>query len=187
MNPAEAPATGFNEYAFVGRSNVGKSSLINMLAGISTLARTSEKPGKTQTINYFLINEGWYMVDLPGYGWAKASKQKKEEWALMMNRYLNERIQLSALFILIDCRLKPQRIDIDFINSSGRQEIPLSLIFTKSDKISKKQLNLNIKIFGDVLMESWNILPPIFISSARDGRGKQEILNYIDSINKNII
>ncbi len=187
VNLLEAPRDGFHEYAFIGRSNVGKSSLINMLTGFSTLAKTSTKPGKTQTINYFMVNEEWYMVDLPGYGWAKVSKKKKEDWNKMVNSYLKQREELSILFVLIDCRLEPQRIDIDFINQAGRQKIPLSIVFTKSDKLSKNHLKSNVNTFSNVLNETWTVLPPVFITSAQDGRGKSEILNYIDSINKNII
>ncbi len=182
-----APDTGLPEYAFIGRSNVGKSSLINLLANRSSLAKTSVKPGKTQTINYFEINHSWYMVDLPGYGWARTSKEKKAHWSVMVKDYLLNRTELLNLFILIDCRVEPQVLDIEFINWAGNQELPISLVFTKSDKLSRSRLKANMQSFFNVLDEYWTELPPSWPASVKDGRGRAEILNFIESINKNML
>lgn len=181
----QAPQNGFPEYAFIGRSNVGKSSLINMLANRNALAKISGKPGKTQTINYFLVNESWYMVDLPGYGWAKVSKGKKTDWNILVRNFILHRKELFNLFVLIDCRLNPQPIDVEFINWAGLNKIPLSLVFTKADKISKNVLKKNIGIYNQILSGYWTILPDVFITSAKDGRGRSDLLDFIDRINKN--
>ena len=183
---SQIPDSGYPEYAFIGRSNVGKSSLINMLTQHSSLAKISEKPGKTQTINYFMINDKWYMVDLPGYGWAKVSKEKKIEWSKTVREYLLKRTNLTCLFILIDSRLKPQAIDIEFINSAGASRIPVVIIFTKADKLSKTQLINNINIYSEVLSEFWEDEPPVFISSAVDKRGREEILGFIEHTNNEL-
>lgn len=181
----KCPAEPFPEFAFIGRSNVGKSSLINMLVKQKSLAKTSSKPGKTQTINHFEVDSRWYLVDLPGYGYASISKTMREKWAKMIDNYLNFRENLQIVFVLIDIRLEPQQIDIDFINGLGEKGLPFSLIFTKADKLSKKKGEENVKVFCKKLLESWEELPPYFISSAVDGQGRDAILDYIHQINEN--
>jgi len=182
----KAPPPSLPEYAFIGRSNVGKSSLINMLANHKTIAKTSSKPGKTQTINHFLVNNSWYLVDLPGYGYARTSKTNREKWAKMIHDYLVLRENLQVVFALIDARLEPQKNDLEFVNSLGERQIPFALIFTKSDKLSATKVSNNVEAFKHAMLESWEELPPIFVSSAVTGKGRDEILNYIDTINKNI-
>ena len=182
----KCPDTGLPEYAFIGRSNVGKSSLINMLVNNKKLARISSTPGKTQLINHFLVNERWYLVDLPGYGWAKVSKVKKASWGKMITNYLLQRQQLVCLFILIDSRLPPQKIDIDFIEWVGVNRIPFALIFTKADKESANKIQKNMSIFRKKLQETWAELPQIFLSSAVDKSGREEILNYIEEVNEKL-
>jgi GTP-binding protein len=182
----QCPTTGYHEYAFIGRSNVGKSSLINLLTGKNNLAKTSVKPGKTQTINYFLINEQWFMVDLPGYGWAKVSREKKIKWSEMVREYLKNRLELRCLFVLIDSRLDPQPIDIEFIIWAIQNKIPLVLVYTKADKVSKNVLHKNINQLAGILGKYLTELPEFFISSSVDRRGKAEILKFIESINENI-
>lgn len=172
------------EYAFIGRSNVGKSSLINMLASRKALAKTSSTPGKTQLINHFLINKKWYLVDLPGYGYAKASKASKAQWNKMIRDYLEKRPNLMTVFILIDIRLEPQTIDLNFIKWTGEKEIPLALVFTKSDKISKQQIVYSVELFKKSLLKNWEELPLMFITSAEKRKGGEEILDYIDLTNK---
>ena len=167
------------EYAFIGRSNVGKSSLINMLCNNRKLAKTSSTPGKTQTINHFLINENWYLVDLPGYGYAKVSKSKRYMFQDFIVKYLTKRDSLVNVFVLIDSRLSPQAIDLDFINWLGKNALPFSLVFTKTDKISKRELENNLAKFEDALYRTWEELPPMFISSAKKQTGKEDILQYI--------
>lgn len=178
--PTEHP-----EFAFIGRSNVGKSSIINMLTDRKNLAKTSAKPGKTQTINYFLINYLWYLVDLPGYGYAKASKNKRSFLKKIINNYILRSPNLMNIFVLIDASIAPQKNDIDFIYQMGINEIPLSLIFTKSDKISKNKLNKNIITYKQELKQNWEELPKLFISSTITKKGKNEILDYIEYILKN--
>ena len=170
------------EFAFIGRSNVGKSSLINMLTN-KPLAKTSSTPGKTLLINHFIINNEWYLVDLPGYGYAKRSKKDVDKLYSLINRYILERQQLTNLFVLIDSRHDPQKIDLDFIEFLGENQIPFSIIFTKSDKINKSELNNNVKKFLSKLAEQWEELPKYFISSSSKGIGREEILSYIESIN----
>jgi GTP-binding protein len=177
------PQTGLPEYAFIGRSNVGKSSLINMLTNRHRLAQVSSTPGKTVMINHFLINDGWYLVDLPGYGYAKTHKDKRNELKSMINNYILKREQLTLLFVLIDGRHEPQKIDIDFINGLGESQTPFALIFTKADKLPKNTLNKNIERFKNKLSEIWEEFPPVFVESAETGLGKQEILSYIEDIN----
>jgi GTP-binding protein len=179
----KAPPPSLPEYAFIGRSNVGKSSLINMLANNKSIAKISSKPGKTQTINHFLVNNAWYLVDLPGYGYAKISKTMREKWAKMINDFLVLRENLRLVFVLIDARLEPQKIDLEFINSLGEQQIPFALIFTKSDKLSALRISQNVELFKQAMLETWEELPPVFISSAINGKGKTEILDYIADIN----
>lgn len=181
----KCPETELPEYAFIGRSNVGKSSLVNMLANHRTLAKTSSKPGKTQTINHFLVNGEWYIVDLPGYGYATISKTMRENWAKMIENYLINRENLQLVFVLVDSRLEPQQKDIDFINNLGEMGIPFAVIFTKTDKLSKKKAEENTNQFLKKLSEYWEELPPYFISSAVTKAGKEEILTYIETINAN--
>jgi len=167
------------EFAFIGRSNVGKSSLINMLTNHKNLAKTSSKPGKTQLINHFLVDKKWYLVDLPGYGWAKVSKSLKGKWQKMISDYLLQRTNLFLLFVLLDSRHPPQPIDIEFIRWAGENQIPMALILTKTDKISRNKLFSNQKLLEKKLKEDWETLPRIFLSSAVDKSGKLEISNYI--------
>ena len=174
------------EYAFIGRSNVGKSSLINMLTGVKNLAMTSSKPGKTLLINHFLINEQWHLVDLPGYGYARIGKQGRERLEEMIRVYITKRVQLTNLFVLIDSRHEPQQIDIEFITWLGEEGIPFSLIFTKSDKLSKSALQLNISQYKEKLYEVWEELPPIFVTSSEKGVGRDEVLQYIAEINASL-
>ncbi len=169
------------EYAFIGRSNVGKSSLINMLANHKNLAKTSSKPGKTQLINHFLMDKKWYLVDLPGYGWSKVSKEKKRQWQGMITDYLLHRKNLYLLFVLLDSRHPPQPIDIEFIRWVGEQGIPIAIILTKSDKISKNKILTNKRLLENALKKDWDTLPTIFISSAQNKAGKIEISDYIRS------
>jgi len=177
----QLPKTSIPEFAFIGRSNVGKSLLINMLCNNNKLAKTSSTPGKTQTINHFLINENWYLVDLPGYGYAKVSKTKREQWQDFIMKYLTKRDSLINTFVLIDARLKPQKIDLEFMNWMGKNELPFSIVFTKTDKISSKVLKQNIADFENELYRTWQELPPIFITSANKRIGKDEILEFIEA------
>lgn len=185
-NPAKCPDSTLPEYAFIGRSNVGKSSLINMLTGIKNLAMTSSKPGKTLLINHFLINEQWHLVDLPGYGYAKIGKDGRERLEAMIQSYISKREQLINLFVLIDSRHEPQKIDLEFMEWLGEEGVPFSIIFTKIDKISKAAIQLNINTYKEKLLETWEQLPPIFISSAEKGIGRDEIIEYIEQINSTL-
>lgn len=181
------PAGNFPEYAFIGRSNVGKSSLINMLTRKKGLAMTSSTPGKTMLINHFLVNSKWFMVDLPGYGFAKRSKQQQEGIEKIISDYILMREQMTNLFVLIDCRLEPQQIDLEFIEWLGENGVPFSIIFTKADKLSHQRLKENVKAYCDRLSEEWEELPPYFITSSEKGVGRNEVLDYIDNINKSLI
>ena len=180
------PNSKICEFAFIGRSNVGKSSLINMLLQSKDLAKTSSKPGKTLLINHFLVNRNWYVVDLPGYGYARASKEQRRKLKAIIDNYILFRTQLTNLFVLIDSRLEPQQIDLDFIDWLGQSSIPFSIIFTKSDKLSNKQLSENITAYKNKLLETWESHPPIFITSSEKGVGRDEVLDYIESIIKEI-
>ena len=180
------PTSTLPEYGFIGRSNVGKSSLINMLTGKKDLAKTSSKPGKTLLINHFIINEQWHLVDLPGYGYAKASKTMRDKLKGIIEGYVLFRQQLTNLFVLVDSRLAPQQIDLEFMEWLGEQEVPFSIVFTKGDKQSTSQMNANVHAYKKKLLESWEALPPIFVTSAEKGFGKDDILNYIESINQEI-
>ena len=180
----KCPPPNIPEYAFIGRSNVGKSSLINMLTNNKSLAKTSSKPGKTQTINHFLINKNWYLVDLPGYGFAKTSKTNREKWPKMISDYLLFRENLQVVFVLVDARLEPQRIDIDFINTLGENGTPFAIIFTKTDKVSGSKTMSNMQKMKNILSETWEELPLMMQSSAISGAGKEEILNFIEEINQ---
>lgn len=174
------------EYAFIGRSNVGKSSLINMLCGNKKLAKTSSTPGKTLLINHFIINREWYLVDLPGYGFAKRSKKEVGRLDQMITGYILQREQLVNVFVLVDARHEPQKIDLEFINWLGSSGIPFSIVFTKADKLSKSQLSLNVEFYKKKLSETWEEIPPVFVTSSQDKTGKEELLDYIDSINKSL-
>lgn len=182
----KAPPPKLPEYAFIGRSNVGKSSLINMLANHKSIAKTSSKPGKTQTINHFLVNNAWYLVDLPGYGYAKISKTMREKWVKMIHDYLILRENLQMIFVLIDARLKPQKNDLEFINSLGEKQVPFALIFTKADKLSATRVSQNVEMFKKAMLETWEELPPIFVSSAVAATGRTEILDFIETINSEV-
>jgi len=182
----KCPQDGLPEYAFIGRSNVGKSSLINMLTGHKGLAMTSSKPGKTLLINHFIIDKKWYLVDLPGYGYAKRSQKTQEQIASIIQRYILHREQLTCLFVLVDSRLSPQKIDMEFITWLGENGVPFGIIFTKVDKLSKAKVDGNVKVFLEALKEEWEELPPYFLSSAEKGTGKEEILDYIDQVNKSL-
>jgi GTP-binding protein len=175
------------EYAFIGRSNVGKSSLINMLVQKKGLAKTSQTPGKTQLINHFIINENWYLVDLPGYGYARISKSKKEDWDKFIRNYLNKRESLQCVMLLIDSRLEPQKIDLAFCTMLGEKGLPFALVFTKADKQSSVKTDQNIAQFRKALLEIFEEVPAIFITSAETGLGKDEVLNFIDGINRDFV
>lgn len=178
----DCPKTEKKEIAFIGRSNVGKSSLINYLTNNKNLAKTSSNPGKTRQIIHFSINDSWFLVDLPGYGYAKLSKKQREKLKNLIDSYILKRENLYCLFVLIDSRIPPQKIDIEYINWLGQHSIPFSIIFTKIDKISKTKLEENIEAFKTELLKYWEELPQIFLSSAIKKIGKDEILNYIDAI-----
>ena len=181
---AECPTDGINEYAFIGRSNVGKSSLINMLTSQSGLAKVSQTPGKTQHINHFLINDSWYIVDLPGYGYAKTSKAARGVFHEMITNYVKNRETLVNLFVLVDCRLEPQKVDVDFISWLGENQIPFSIIFTKADKVSKTALARNIGVFQEELLKEWEELPIMLSSSSETKQGREEIIGYIEELNR---
>lgn len=170
------------EFAFIGRSNVGKSSLINMLTSNSKLAKTSASPGKTQKINHFVINNSWYLVDLPGYGFAKVSKEQRAVFRRMIDGYILNRQNLVNLFVLVDCRLEPQKIDVEFINWLGASRVPFTIIFTKADKIGKNVLTAKVEAYKEHLLQTWESLPDMLVSSAVSRLGQEEILEYIQNI-----
>ncbi|MEN9999272.1 MAG: hypothetical protein RI922_2262 [Bacteroidota bacterium] len=174
------------EFAFIGRSNVGKSSLINMLVNNKNLAKTSGRPGKTQLINHFIINNEWFLVDLPGYGYAKASKVQREKWEKFIAEYLTKRQQLLNVFVLLDCRLEPQKIDLEFMNWCGEKQIPFSMVFTKIDKLSSTALQKNLAKYKKEMLKYWDALPPVFTTSSESSFGKEKILNYIEQIIDNM-
>ena len=183
----QCPKASLAEYAFIGRSNVGKSSLINALTNNKKLAKTSGTPGKTKLINHFVINESWFLVDLPGYGYAKVSKKERNEIKKLIHGYFEKRTQLVNTFVLIDSRHEPQKIDVDFINMLGEKQHPFSIVFTKIDKLSEKQRKDNLSHYQSHLLEQgWESTPPMFESSAKTGEGKEEIINYIETINSNL-
>ena len=171
------------EYAFIGRSNVGKSSLINMLTNNKKLAKTSATPGKTLLINHFIINNEWYLVDLPGYGFAKPSKKEVQKLEQMINGYILQRQQLVNVFVLVDVRLEAQKIDLEFIEWLGQSSVPFAIVFTKADKLSAAKVIQNVEAYKKVLSETWEELPPIFVTSSEKKQGRDEILDYIESIN----
>lgn len=174
------------EYAFIGRSNVGKSSLINMLTNHGKLAKTSATPGKTLLINHFIINKEWYLVDLPGYGFAKRSKKEVDRLDQMIRGYILQREQLVNVFVLVDIRLEPQKIDLEFIDWLGLSGIPFSIVFTKADKLSATKANQNVEAYKQKLLETWEELPPMFLTSAEKKQGRDEVLDYITAINQEI-
>lgn len=178
----QCPLLSMPEYAFIGRSNVGKSSLINMITSRPSLAKVSGTPGKTRLINHFIINSEWTLVDLPGYGYAKASKKTRVAFEELITSYILNRDAMHCLFVLIDSRLEPQKIDLEFLGMLGENGVPFAIIFTKSDKLSTSALNRNVKNYQTTLLQQWEELPPIFISSAENGRGRDEILTYIENL-----
>ena len=180
----KCPEPNIPEYAFIGRSNVGKSSLINMLTDQKNLAKTSGKPGKTQLINHFLINESWYLVDLPGYGYAKTSKMNRFKWTKFIEEYLTKRENLMTTFVLIDARHEPQKIDLEFMNFMGHEQIPFAMVFTKIDKLSSSELQKNLAKYKKEMLKFWEEIPPVFTSSSTSKFGKEKILKYIDEINQ---
>jgi GTP-binding protein len=179
---SQLPAQEIPEFAFIGRSNVGKSSLINMITGVKGLAKTSGSPGKTQTINHFIIDEKWHLVDLPGYGFAKVSQATRAEWEALMKSYFLNRQQLMNTFALIDIRLEAQKNDLDFISFLGMNGVPFSIVFTKADKLTPNQALKKVNTYKAKLLETWEELPPIFVTSATDRIGKQEIISYIQGL-----
>ncbi|CAG0953506.1 MAG: YihA family ribosome biogenesis GTP-binding protein [Bacteroidetes bacterium] len=181
------PTPDIPEYAFIGRSNVGKSSLINLLCNNKKLAKTSAQPGKTQLINHFLINKSWYLVDLPGYGYARVSKTNRDKWGSMISNYLLKRINLVCTFLLIDSRIPPQKIDIEFMQWLGKHQLPFVIAFTKTDKLSKNELQKNLKNYTAEMLNYWEEMPTFFITSAISKSGKNEIIKFINQTNQNII
>jgi GTP-binding protein len=179
---SQLPSTEIPEFAFIGRSNVGKSSLINTLTSSKGLAKTSGSPGKTQAINHFIINEKWHLVDLPGYGFAKVSQATRAEWESLMKSYFLNRKQLITTFVLIDIRLEPQKNDLDFIEFLGTNGVPFSIVFTKSDKLTPNQALKKVNDYKTSLLTSWEELPPIFVTSATNRTGKDELLQYIQGL-----
>ncbi|WP_025741098.1 ribosome biogenesis GTP-binding protein YihA/YsxC [Aquimarina pacifica] len=180
---AKCPKDKLPEYAFIGRSNVGKSSLINMLTDRKSLAKTSGRPGKTQLINHFIINKNWFLVDLPGYGYARVSKSSKKVFQKFITSYFSKRIQLVSAFVLIDCRHEPQKIDLEFMQWLGENEIPFSIIFTKADKLTKTKLPIQIENYIKEMLNYWEEMPTYFVTSSSSGLGKEEVLSYISDIN----
>jgi len=180
----ECPADGINEYAFIGRSNVGKSSLINMLTGQNGMAKVSQTPGKTQLINHYFINGSWYLVDLPGYGFAKTSKAARAIFHTMITNYIRNRETLINLFVLVDSRLEPQKVDLEFISSLGESQVPFTIIFTKADKISKSALQRNIATYQEELSKEWDELPKMIATSAESKLGREEVMHFIDELNR---
>lgn len=181
---SKCPAPDRPEYAFTGRSNVGKSSLINMLVNNRTLAKTSGKPGKTRLINHFMINESWYLVDLPGYGYAKASKQDRKKFEDFIRQYVLRRENLYCLFVLVDIRLEPQMIDLEFFEWIGINQVPFAIVFTKADKLKPAEIQANVDRYTEKMFETWEEMPTYFITSAVKAFGKEEITGFIDSINR---
>jgi|SRR5690554_1428393 GTP-binding protein len=181
------PQDGKPEYAFIGRSNVGKSSLINMITNKKGLAMTSSKPGKTTLINHFIINDQWYLVDLPGYGFARRSKEGREKLREIIEDYILERTELVNLFVLVDVRHEPQLIDLEFMEWLGENGVPFSIVFTKADKLSALRLQTNVEAYSDKLKEIWEELPPIFITSSEKKQGREELVDYIGKIQSEMV
>lgn len=182
----KCPTDGLPEYAFIGRSNVGKSSLINMLTDKKDLAKTSGKPGKTQLINHFLINKQWYLVDLPGYGFAKASKSSRSTWERFIADYLTQRETLINIFVLLDSRLEPQKIDLEFMTWCAEEGLPFSMVFTKVDKLSNSAWQRNFAAYKKEILTQWEEMPPHFVTSAETKFGRDTVLNYIEEINASL-
>lgn len=180
------PLSNLPEYAFIGRSNVGKSSLINMLCHNAKLAKTSQKPGKTLLINHFLVDTSWHLVDLPGYGYAQAGQKQREALRRMIERYCLLREQLVCLFVLIDCRHEAQKIDLEFITWLGENGVPFAIVFTKGDKLGKVRLKENVEAYKKRLLEDWEELPPVFVTSAETGMGGDELTEYIEGLNEKV-
>ena len=180
------PNDNIPEYAFIGRSNVGKSSLINMLVQRRSLAKTSSVPGKTVAINHFIVNDAWYLVDLPGYGYAQHSKKTRGQWRVMINNYISRRRNLVCTFVLVDSRLEPQNNDLGFMEWLGGNQVPFCIVFTKADKVSKAELDRNVEALKKRLLEDWEELPPIFVTSAEKKSGRDEILDYIEAQNAEV-
>ncbi len=182
----QCPQDGKPEYAFIGRSNVGKSSLINMLTNRKALAMTSSTPGKTMLINHFLINGEWYLVDLPGYGYARRGKEGREKLRVIIEDYILEREMLTNLFVLVDSRHEPQQIDLEFMEWLGENGIPFAIVFTKADKQGSGKLQMNVNAYKEKLLESWEELPPIFVTSSEKAEGREKLLDYINEINRSL-
>ena len=182
----KCPKSALPEYAFIGRSNVGKSSLINMLTNRKSLAKTSGKPGKTQLINHFLINKNWHLVDLPGYGYAKVSKRDKNTFQKFITEYFSKRKQLVCGFVLVDIRHEPQKIDMEFMEWLGENLVPFCIIFTKADKLKPKAIENHVKAYEESMLQNWEEMPTYFITSSSKNIGKEELLNYIQSLNQNL-
>ncbi|MBT2559482.1 YihA family ribosome biogenesis GTP-binding protein [Hymenobacter sp. ISL-91] len=182
----DCPAPTMPEYAFIGRSNVGKSSLINMLTNQKGLAKTSSQPGKTQLINHFLINEAWYLVDLPGYGYARISKDARAKWARMINFYLRHRPNLTCVMVLLDSRHTPQAVDLEFMEQLGTEGVPFVMVFTKADKQSSSRTSQNVVQYLEKMQETWDELPPYFVTSAEDKMGREELLGFIADTNQQL-
>ena len=180
------PDGNIPEYAFIGRSNVGKSSLINMLVQRNGLAKTSSVPGKTVAINHFIVNNAWYLVDLPGYGYAQHSKKTREQWRVMINNYIMRRRNLVCTFVLVDARIEPQNNDLGFMGWLGDSQVPFCIVFTKADKVSRSELERNVEAYKKRLLEDWEELPPIFITSSESGQGRDDILDYIEAQNAEV-
>ena len=185
-NSRKCPQDDRPEYAFIGRSNVGKSSLINMLTGVKGLAKTSGRPGKTQLINHFLINNEWYLVDLPGYGYARTSKSSREGFSQMIRDYFLHREQLTNTYVLVDSRIPPQRIDLEFIDFLGTHGVPLTIVFTKTDKEKQREVAANIKLMKEALAKQWETLPPMMLTSSLTGYGRDTLLDDIETINQSL-
>ncbi|WP_432412887.1 ribosome biogenesis GTP-binding protein YihA/YsxC [Rasiella sp. SM2506] len=183
---AKCPKDRLPEYAFIGRSNVGKSSLINMLMERKSLAKTSGRPGKTQLINHFIVNKNWYLVDLPGYGYARVSKKAKKTFQKFITNYFEKREQLVLAFVLVDCRHEPQPIDLDFMNYLGEKQIPFSIAFTKADKLKPNALQRNIEAYEQRMLQDWEEMPHYFVTSASNYDGRDDLLDYIDRVNEEL-
>jgi len=180
---AKCPKDKHPEYAFIGRSNVGKSSLINMLMQRKNLAKTSGRPGKTQLINHFIVNKNWYLVDLPGYGYARVSKSSKKVFQKFITNYFSKRVQLVLAFVLIDCRHEPQKVDLEFMQWMGENQIPFCIAFTKADKLKPNALSKNIETYTQKMLETWEEMPKYFVTSSSQGNGRDELLGYIGEVN----
>ena len=185
-DPGKCPVSNLPEFAFIGRSNVGKSSLLNMMMWMKNLAKTSSEPGKTRLINHFLVNNELYLVDLPGYGYAKVLRSSREKWMKFIRKYLLERSNLYCVMVLLDVRVEPQQIDLDFMNWLGENEIPFVMVFTKSDKLGKVTVEKNIAVYREAMLQHWEALPEIFTTSSEKGIGREELLEFMDKTIRSI-